>query len=60
MLKISENNGTEEFGLVTPTPEPMTKFYHTKEWCKLSSGCFNIKMLFAYTGIPVIKIKGLF
>ena len=20
MLKISENNGTEEFGLVTPTP----------------------------------------
>ena len=21
MLKISENNGTEEFGLVTPTPD---------------------------------------
>ena len=23
MLKISENNGTEEIGLVTPTPGPL-------------------------------------
>ena len=22
MMKISENNGTEEIGLVTPTPDP--------------------------------------
>ena len=32
MLKISENNGTEEIGLVTPTPEPkFTSFYDTQK-----------------------------
>ena len=30
MLKISENNGTEEIGLVTPTPE--------LQICKLQCG----------------------
>ena len=29
MLKISENNGTEQIGLVTPTPEPFTYVYAT-------------------------------
>ena len=31
MLKISENNGTEEIGLVTPTPELLQHYswnYH--------------------------------
>ena len=31
MLKKSENNGTEEIGLVTPTPEQMlTQVYYAR------------------------------
>ena len=38
MLKISENNGTEEIGLVTPTPGPlfnikMSSYRYRKSHC---------------------------
>ena len=36
MLKISENNGTEEIGLVTPTPELHPTLYN---------GCNYLSML---------------
>ena len=35
MLKNSENNGTEEIGLVTPTPDLMMiiAFYYSNHYC---------------------------
>ena len=40
MLKISENNGTEEIGLVTPTPGPHMAILLI--WLDLACMCYYI------------------
>ena len=49
MMKIWENSGTEEIGLVTPTPGPM-------DWCKATilAGCQNMDLNNSYNNTVIV------
>ena len=58
MLKISENNGTEEIGLVTPTPDQLLvviRWIPASTWF-LVGPAFADKQHIRWIQIPVDKI----
>ena len=74
MLKISENNGTEEIGLVTPTPGPVEKWLTHQNgdarcwsalwllmpWCKSTRSSATTILTYICCRRPVLMQNGYF